>query len=218
MNIKTKNIEIIKNGLLTGMFLQLAIGPVFFFIINLVLQKTIFDGFAGVFAVTVVDYLYIILAIIGVGKLLEHKKFKTTFGIISSIVLIIFGLLIIKKVITNDLTNNIIINSTNIFSSFFSVFLITISSPMTIIFFTSIFTTKAIEYNYTKKQLYIFAISVGLATFLFMSTSVLISYFFKDVIPISIIQILNMIIGLVLIGYGVLRILKNFRIEKLNLT
>ena len=32
-------------GLTTGLVLQLGIGPVFFFIINLALQKTIFDGF-----------------------------------------------------------------------------------------------------------------------------------------------------------------------------
>jgi len=50
---------------------------------------------------------------------------------------------------------------------------------MTIIFFTGIFTAKAVEYNYTKKQLYIFGLSVGLATFIFMSMSVLISFFFK---------------------------------------
>ena len=31
--------KIFQNGLLTGLFLQLAIGPVFFFIINLTLQK-----------------------------------------------------------------------------------------------------------------------------------------------------------------------------------
>lgn len=76
-----------KNGLLIGLTLQLAIGPVFFFIVNLALQKTIFDGFAGVLAVTSVDYLYITLAVLGIGSLLKNKKFKKVFGIISSVVL-----------------------------------------------------------------------------------------------------------------------------------
>lgn len=68
--------KIFKNGLAIGLVLQLAVGPVFFFIINLVLQKSIFDGLAGVLAVTIVDYFYIILAIFGIGKLLENKKVK----------------------------------------------------------------------------------------------------------------------------------------------
>jgi len=211
MNIEMKKTEIIRNGLLTGLFLQLAIGPVFFFIMNLVLQRTIYDGFAAVFAVTIVDYLYITLAIIGVGKLLEKKKFKKIFERVSSIILIIFGLIIINGIISNGLANNIEISSTNLFSSFLSVFFITISSPMTIVFFTGIFTAKAVEYNYTKKQLYIFGLSVGLATFLFMSMSVIIFFFLKGAIPTLIIKILNLLVGLVLIGYGLTRILNNLK-------
>ena len=61
---------VIKNGLVTGLFLQLAVGPVFFYIINLAIQRTIFDGLLGVLAVTIVDLFYISLAFFGIGKLL----------------------------------------------------------------------------------------------------------------------------------------------------
>ena len=135
----------LKNGLLTGLTLQLAIGPVFFFIINLALQKTILDGFAGVLAVTLVDYIYISLAIFGIGKLLENPKFKKIFGIISSVILTIFGMLILKGLLDNSVSTTSINNTSNLITSFSSVFLITISSPMTIVFFTSLFTVKAVE-------------------------------------------------------------------------
>lgn len=75
--------KIFKNGLATGLILQLAIGPVFFFIINLALQRSIFDGLAGALAVTIVDYIYITLSILGIGKLLENKKVKKIFGVVS---------------------------------------------------------------------------------------------------------------------------------------
>jgi len=211
MTSEMKKTEIVRNGLLTGLFLQLAIGPVFFFIVNLVLQRTIFDGFVAVFAVTIVDYLYIILAIIGVGNLLEKKKFKRIFGIVSSVVLIVFGLIIINGIISNGLNSNIEISSTSLVSSFLSVFFITISSPMTIVFFTGIFTAKAVEYNYTKKELYIFGLSVGSATFIFMSMSVLVFFFLSGVIPILIIKVLNLFVGLVLIGYGTIRVFRNLK-------
>lgn len=44
------------NGLLTGLTLQAAIGPVFFFIVNLALQRSFYDGLVAVAAVTLVDY------------------------------------------------------------------------------------------------------------------------------------------------------------------
>ena len=114
--------KILRNGLATGLILQLAIGPVFFFIINLALQRSIFDGLIGAVAVTIVDYFYITLAIFGVGKLLENKKIKKVFGIISSIVLIGFGIIIIKGITSGVILTTVDTNSANLFSSFASVF------------------------------------------------------------------------------------------------
>ena len=210
--------KIFRNGLATGLILQLAIGPVFFFIINLALQKTIFDGLIGALAVTIVYYFYITLSIIGIGKLLENGKIKIMFGVISSIVLVIFGFTIIKGVISERILISTITNSTSLFSSFSSVFLLTITNPMTIVFFTSIFTAKALEYNYTKKELFIFGFGTGLATLLFMGTSVILSSLIKENIPILLIQILNLTVGCLLIGYGGIRfekLLKEFA-AKLN--
>jgi len=201
--------KIFRNGLATGLVLQLAIGPVFFFIINLALQRSFFDGLVGVFAVTIVDYFYITLAIFGIGKLLENKKVKKVFGIISSIVLIIFGIFIIKGITSSGISTGIITNSTNLLSSFASVFFLTISSPMTIVFFTSIFTAKALEYNYTKKELLVFGFGTGLATFLFMGTSVILFSLVKGSVPILLIQILNLAVGCLLIGYGGIRLFKS---------
>lgn len=93
-------------------------------------------------------------------------------------------------------------------SSFTSVFLITISSPMTIVFFTSLFTAKAIEYKYTKKELIKFGLGTGFATFLFMGISVVFFSLLKEVIPVLLIQALNGLVGILLIGYGLLRLYK----------
>lgn len=210
----TKSFKIFKNGLTTGVFLQLAIGPVFFYIVNLTLQRSIYDGLAAVLAVTIVDYLYITLSIVGIGKLLENKKTKNVFGIISSLVLIIFGAIIIKGIIANDSFNSVDIESVSLLSSFLCVFFLTISSPMTIVFFTSIFTSKAVEYNYTKKELYIFGFSVGAATFLFMGLSVVLFSLLKQSVPITLIKSLNLLVGAVLIGYGVIRIIKILKQKK----
>ena len=197
-----------KKGLLTGFILQIAIGPVFFFIVNLALQKSLSHGFAAVIAVTIVDYFYIALAILGVGKLIENKKIKKVFGIISSIVLILFGIFMIRNVLNDIAPTTLGTNPTDLLSSFTSAFILTISSPLTIVMYTSLFATKAVENNYSKRELLIFGLSAGLATFLFMGTAVMFSSLIKSMISPTLIQMLNITVGTLLVLYGSIRALR----------
>jgi threonine/homoserine/homoserine lactone efflux protein len=193
---------------MTGLVLQLAIGPVYFFIMNIAMQKTIVNGLLAALAVAFVDYFYITLAIFGIGKLLEQKKIKRVFGIISSIVVMGFGYLTIEGALTAGLAAAAAVGPAGLLSSFTSTFLLTISSPMTIVFFTGIFAAKAVEYNYTKKELWVFGLGVGFATFVFMGSSVIIFSLIKSAVPHLLIQILNIIVGSLLIGYGGVRLIK----------
>jgi threonine/homoserine/homoserine lactone efflux protein len=204
-----KNAKIFKNGLATGLILQLAIGPVFFYIMNLVLQKTILDGFVGVIAVVIVDFFYITLAILGLGEFLKNEKTKRIFGIISSLALMIFGALLISNVIGGNLSTENTLESSNLASSFTSVFLLTISSPITSLFFTSIFTAKTLEYKYSKRELFTFGFGTGFATLLFMGISVVLFSLINKVVPMIVVQMLNGIVGCLLIGYGGLRLAKS---------
>ena len=200
--------KVFKNGLLTGLFFQLAIGPVFIYIANIALQWNISAGLAAVMAVTLVDYLYIALALWWVGILLEREKIKKILWIISAIVLIGFGIILGVHIFQ---TNGSIENTSKISSilnSFLSTFALTITSPLTIIMWTSLFTTKAIENKYSKRELRIFGWAAGLATFLFMGTVVSIVSLFKTDIPMIMIKILNGIVGALLIIYGSIRLSK----------
>ena len=200
--------RVFANGLLTGLVIQTAIGPVFFFVINLALQKSFYDGFFAVVAVTIADYFYIALAILGIGKLLEKKKVKKTFGIISSVALIIFGIVIIKGITGGSFSTTSDMQSTNLLASFTTTFLLAISNPMLIVWNTSLLTAKAIEYNYTKRELLVFGLAVGLSVFLFMGASIALFSLVKKAVPISLIQILNILVGSLLILYGVIRVTK----------
>ena len=203
-----------KHGLLTGLTLQLAIGPVFFFIVNLALQRTFFDGLAGAAGVALGDYFYITLSILGIGRLLEHEKTKKVFGIISSVALMVFGAYIIKGILGSDVLNSTQVVTTNILGSFSSVFLLTISSPLTIVLFTSLFTTKAIEHNYTQRKLWLFGLGAGSATFLFMSSAVVLFSLIRGVIPVLLIKVLNFVVGMLLLGYGSMRLMKSIKADK----
>lgn len=197
-----------RNGLLMGLTFQLAIGPVFIYIVNITLQWNISTGLAATVAVTVVDYLYIALALWWVGIFLEKEKIKNILWIISAIVLIGFGIILGLHIFQNTSSIENIIQIPSILSSFSSTFLLTITSPLTIIMWTSLFSTKAIENNYSKRELRIFGLAAGLATFLFMGTAVGIVSLVKTDIPMIVIKILNGIVSVLLIIYGSIRLIK----------
>ncbi|CAB1080390.1 hypothetical protein D1AOALGA4SA_8073 [Olavius algarvensis Delta 1 endosymbiont] len=202
-------VAVMLNGFLTGLILQIAIGPVFFFILNVSLQKTVIDGLFAILAVTIVDYIFIALAVLGVGTLLERPKIKLVSGIIGSLVLIIFGIVMILSIsqISNVNISSSIIES-NYTASFISAFLLTISSPLTIVFWTSLFATKAIEKGYAQKQLICFGLAAGLATLVFLGSSVTLLSIIRTAIPLALLKMLNAAVGLLLVLYGVIRLWK----------
>ena len=197
------------NGFLTGLLLQVAIGPVFFFILNIALQRTVVDGLFAVTAVTLVDYLFIALAVLGVGTLLEKPKIKFVLGLVSSAVLVLFGIAMILKAGQAGMENSPpAILESNYFNSFMAAFVLTASSPLTIVFWTSLFAAKAIEKGYQKEELVCFGIAAGFATCLFLGGSVALFSMVRTSIPYALLSISNMAVGALLIAYGVVRALK----------
>ena len=187
--------------------LQIAIGPVFFFILNIALQRTLIDGLFAVIAVTIADYLFIALAVLGVGKLLERPKIKFGMGITSSVVLMLFGIIMIVSIGQGSPVsspNNPV--ESNYAASFISTFFLTISSPLTIVFWTGLFAARAIEKGYTQKQLLFFGIGAGLATFVFLGTSVSLLASISTSIPLALLRILNAGVGVLLMVYGIIRL------------
>ena len=194
-------------GLLTGLFLQLAIGPVFFFILGITINSNYINVLCAITAVTLVDYIYIALSLLGLRKIIEKEKNKLIVGIISSFVLILFSFIILKSVFNSLSINNNATQWTPV-TSFISCFLLTISSPLTIVFWTGIFSAKAIEYKFTKNQLVFFGIGAGCATFIFMCSTMFILSLFRTSININIIRVLNTIVGLLLLYYAISRLIK----------
>ena len=192
------------NGMLTGLFLQLALGPVFFFIVNISISSNLSHAFWAVIAVTLADYIYIILALLGIGQVLKKAQPKLWFGRISSCVLAVFGMMILIACLnTSQPTDQILPVSWTGHKAFSAAFVLTLSSPLTIVFWSSIFSAKAIEKNYQAGQLTWFSLGTGLSTFLFLSASILVLSIVKTQIPIGLVRWLNGLVGGVLILYGI---------------
>jgi threonine/homoserine/homoserine lactone efflux protein len=194
------------NGLLTGLFLQLAIGPVFFYIFKITLGSNFVNALFAILAVTLVDYLYIALSILGLGRILENDKAKNITGIIGSSALILFGASILFNAfaVRTSPAGSYYPGITAL-GSFVSCFMLTLSSPLTIVFWSSIFTAKALENGYDKKQVMVFGLGSGASTFIFLAASMSIVSLVKSGIPETVVSWLNVVVGALLVGYGVKR-------------
>ena len=193
-------------GIKFGMILQLIIGPMCLLVFHTSKNNGFLFTIPVIITIAAVDAFYITLACIGVSKLLENKKIRKTFQLIGSIILIIFGLNTILNVFNINIipglrivptTKNVIIET----------LLLALSNPITIMFWGSVLTAKIIEDNMKKKDLIIFCTGLVSATLIFQHFVALLGTLVSKFIPSFISNILNILIGLLIIYYGILRLL-----------
>lgn len=191
-------------GFKFGMLLQFAIGPVCLFIFQMASLNGFYIGEVAVLGVTLVDGLFIIVAILGVATIIDKNNIKVCLKIFGAIILIIFGLSIILNQFNINFIPSLKIHDTvNSANAFINAIIITSSNPLTIIFWGGIFSTKVIEENVKRKDICQFGFGALLSTIFFLSLINLIGSFTKMFLPTNAIQILNIIIGFLLIYFGI---------------
>ena len=95
--------------------------------------------------------------------------------------------------------------------SFLAAFVLTSSSPLTIVFWTGLFAAKATEKGYGKSELVPFGLGAGASTAVFLGSAVLVFSAFTASIPPLAVRILNGLVGVVLLAYGLARSAKGVR-------
>ena len=194
------------DGLRTGLFLQLALGPVFFLLLGITLDSGFGSGVAGILAVTLVDFGYILLSLLGVGALMENRRFKRLFGWIGNLVLIAFGILFFLKGLEQggglsggggDLSPG---------ESFLAALTMTVSSPLTILFWTGVLSCRAEARGYGRGELGVFGLGAGLMTPVFLGSVLFLLALAGRSVPFGAVRGLNMAVGGVLACFGVYRL------------
>ena len=202
-------LPIVANGFAAGLLLQAAVGPVFFFILNTTLQRTVYDGLLAVGAVTLVDCFYILLAGVGVGRLLERPRIRLAMRIGSSAVLAAFGVVMwLSALAGRGTTGAAASGSPSHAASFLSALLLTLSSPLTIVFWTGLFAAKAAEKGYGRRELIPFGLGAGTSTAVFLSLAVVVFALLRSAIPVIAVRVLNAAVASLLIAYAVVRLAK----------
>lgn len=85
---------------------------------------------------------------------------------------------------------------------FLKAVILTGSNPLGIIFWAGVFSTKIIEENITKKNVYFFGIGACLSTLFFLTLVALGGSLVTNFLSENIITILNVAVGMILIVFG----------------
>lgn len=191
-------------GLKFGMILQLAIGPMCLLVFNTAAKQGLIMALSLVSAIALVDALFILLSGIGVSAVLNKPKIKRIVKIFGACVLILFGINISLSVFDISILPKInLFRNVTTESIFWQGILLTASNPLTIIFWSGVFSTQIIENNYNKEEMAWFGVGCVLATVLFLSFVGVIGVFIRSFINNQIMNILNFSVGIFIAYFGI---------------
>jgi threonine/homoserine/homoserine lactone efflux protein len=187
------------------MLLQIAIGPVCLFIFKTAAESGILAAETGVLAAVFIDAVFVMLAIAGLGSLLEKPGLKLFLKYFGALTLLYFGLGIALSCFGIHIIPSFHHSKTTLAapSAFVTCLILTASNPLTVIFWTGVFATKVAGEGYGKPEMIRFGTGAVLATLFFLGLVALVTGMFHWLIPDKIITYLNGIVGVVLAGFGV---------------
>ena len=189
------------DGLRFGMLLQLAIGPMCLLVFNTAQSAGFWSALSLVLAIALVDAFYIALAALGAGKILEGRKADKAVRIVGGCVLALFGLHIALSAFGVSLLPGLRIETTAR-SLFVQGLILTLSNPLTIVFWGSVLTAKIVEDGLRRRELAVFSLGAVSATLLFLTAVAGFGTVLGSFIPKTVSVALNLAVGLLLIYFG----------------
>jgi threonine/homoserine/homoserine lactone efflux protein len=186
------------------MLLQFAIGPMCLMVFNTSVTYGFTDGLVLVLSIAFIDALYIGLSGVGVASIISKEKVKTFIKIAGCIVLLIFGInTILGAVHLSYLHYYEFLVKPSKQNIFVQGIVLTASNPLTIIFWSGAFSGKVIENKWNIRQLFFFAVGCILSTLTFLTIVAFVGSITNKFLPQLFIQILNVIVGIFLMYFGV---------------
>ncbi|HCU07742.1 MAG TPA: lysine transporter LysE [Clostridiales bacterium] len=195
--------KVIVNGIRFGILLQMAIGPMCLMTFNTAMSQGFARGMVVVAAIAVVDILYMTLAGLGVAQLMKNSRIQRGIRFFGSIVLILFGLNILLGALGYSLLPGIsLFGESQSSSLFLRCAFLTASNPLTIVFFSGIFSSQVAENQYQARELIVFGVGVMLATGIFLTGVAALGTMLSGFIPDTAVSVMNGAVGLFLIYFG----------------
>ncbi|HOO28343.1 MAG TPA: LysE family transporter [Lachnospiraceae bacterium] len=173
-------------GLKFGMLLQFSVGPVCLFVFNIAGENGFLGGLTAMAA-----------------AILKNEKIQKIIKVFGFIILLIFGLNTIFGAFGRSL-----FSGPDLFSSiktgnlFLQGILLTASNPLTILFWSGVFSTQAVAYQMNKPQLFYYGLGCVFATILFLTAVSGAGCLAHSFLSEKLMMCLHIIVGSLLIVFG----------------
>lgn len=191
-------------GFRFGLILQIAIGPVCMYIIMTALKSGILAAETGALAATLVDSIFVSLAILGIGSLLSKQKMKLFLKYFGTVISLYFGIGIILGTLGINIIPSFGSSSLSSVTSnaFITTLILTAANPLSILFWAGVFSSRVVEEGYGRREMLLFGSGAVLSTLVSLGLVAFIIGLVHVFIPEIVITILNLIVGAVIIGFG----------------
>jgi threonine/homoserine/homoserine lactone efflux protein len=196
--------EIILNGVLSGIVLALLIGPVFFTIIQTSIERGFKSGAWVAVGVSASDSVYILISYFGLYQFFENPTYRTYLSYGGGSILLLFGLyyLIIKSQKLQEYHPEKI-NHRSPLRLMAKGFFINGISPLVLLFWIGTVGLATTEFGYIKPlQVFTFFASIVATVFITDLLKALLADQLRLVMTPKIIRWLNIVLGIVLIIFG----------------
>lgn len=190
-------------GIRFGIVLQLAIGPLCLLTFNTAMTQGFWQAMKVVAGISVTDVAYLFLAGLGVARLMKSERVRSRLRLFGCVVLVLFGANMIAETFGYALLPAVSLFRSDSGSNLFlrSAFL-TASNPLTILFFSGVFSSQVAEHRYGAKELAVYGAGVMLVTVLFLTGVAALGGVCAGFIPAGGIRMLNAGVGALLIFFG----------------
>ena len=189
-------------GIILGLSVSAPVGPIGILCINRVLNKGFRSGFASGMGAATADLIYGAVAALGITLisdfLMDNKAF---FQVIGMVFLFYIGIKTILKKRKVSLENRL---NRNFLLDYSSTFLLTITNPLTILFFLGIFATLGMaktDGTFTNTFPLLFGVFVGSAAWWLILSGC--TYMLKSKIKDHTLKLIDYISGSVILIFGV---------------
>lgn len=197
-------------GFRFGILLQVAIGPVFVFVLKTAVQSGRGAALAAALAATLVDAIFVTLAILGIGRLLEKPDAQRALKLFGAIVLAYFGLGILLGSFGIQIIPGFgnLLQKVAVTNAFLYGFILTASSPLTILFWTGVFATKLSGEQYGRRDMVLFGAGAVTTTLVSLGLVAIVGGWLQSAVSPDVTKWLNVLVGVILIGFAIRMLLR----------
>lgn len=196
--------EIILNGILSGIVLAFLIGPVFFTIIQTSIERGFTRGMLVAVGVSLSDAFYITIVYLGITQIIENPQFRTYFGYAGGLILAGFGIyyLLIKsrRMALCEFEPE---KSTGFFRYIAKGFIINGMSPMVLIFWIGTVGVATTEFGYHKaSEATLYFAAIVSTVFLTDILKAKLADRLRHLLTPRFIRLMNIVLGVVLVLFA----------------